>query len=129
MTDSTEHANTEQSKTDQAFENYDLKAEAPEARKATVRFAFEFPALLALFLPADKAALAARKTSRVAGIASVSLVLAALLMASLGPILSSGHAPDPHHPPSSEGPSLHLILGLMSAALGLLGTLIGLSGM
>lgn len=129
MTESTQHADADETKTEQAFENYDLKAEAPEARKPTVRFAFEFPALLALFLPADKTALAARKTSRVAGIASVLLVLAALLMASLGPILSSGHAPDPHHPPGSEGPNLHLILGLVSAALGLVGTLIGLSGM
>lgn len=129
MTESTGHANPNDTKTEQAFENYDLKAEAPEARKPTVRFAFEFPALLAIFLPADAAALAARQASRVAGIASVSLVLAALLMASLGPILSSGHAPDPHHPAADEGPSLHLILGLMSAALGLIGTLIGLSGM
>ncbi len=129
MTDSTEQSEAEQAKTEKAFENYDLKAEAPEARKPTVRFAFEFPALLELFLPADRAALSARHTSRVAGIASVSLVLSALLMASLGPIiLSSGHGPAPQHGPS-EGPSLHLILGLLSAFLGLAGTVLGLSGM
>lgn len=128
MTDSTEQSDAGLTKTDKAFENYDLKAEAPEARKPTVRFAFEFPALLGMFLPADQAALAARHTSRVAGIASVSLVLSALLMASLGPIFSSGHAPDPHHG-AGEGPSIHLILGLLSAFLGLAGTVLGLSGM
>ena len=31
------------------FENFDLKAEADEARSDTVRFAFEFPELLADF--------------------------------------------------------------------------------
>ena len=87
---------TEDAKTETAFANYDLKAEAPEARKPTVRFAFEFQPLLDMFIPADEEALAARKASRIGGIMAVVLVLSAMLLASLGPILSSaGHAPAP----------------------------------
>ena len=147
---------TEGSKTEQAFENYDLKAEAPEARKATVRFAFEFPALLDMFRPADREALESRATSRVTGIIAVVLVFSALLLATLGPILAGGghgasldHAAvaDGHAPAESpvapvdahaaapaqeavatEGPSLHFILGLIAAALGLAGTVLGVSG-
>ena len=48
-----ESDDTSDAKTEQAFANYDLKAEAPEARKPNVRFAFEFPTLLAMFIPAD----------------------------------------------------------------------------
>ena len=91
-----ESEDTDDAKTEQAFANYDLKAEAPEARKPTVRFAFEFQTLLEMFIPADVEALEARKTSRVAGITAVALVLSAMLLASLGPILSSaGHASAP----------------------------------
>lgn len=129
MTNSPEQTAEAGAKTEKAFDNYDLKAEAPEARKASVRFAFEFPALLDLFLPADRTALAARRASRMAGMASVALVLSALLLASLGPIIvSSGHAPDPHAAHGEEM-SLHLVLGLVSACLGLAGTFLGLSGM
>ena|GEM_PF-2518598 len=91
-----ETEDTDDAKTEQAFANYDLKAEAPEARKPTVRFAFEFRALLEMFIPADEEALAARKASRIGGIMAVALVLAAMLLASFGPILSSaGHAAAP----------------------------------
>lgn len=149
---------TEDAKTDQAFANYDLKAEAPEARKPTVRFAFEFMPLLEMFLPADKEALAARKASRIGGIMAVLLVLSAMLLASLGPILSSaGHAPAPGsdhaaasseahsahaddhvapadaHAPADdghgEGPNLHVVLGTVAALLGLTGTALGITGM
>ncbi len=152
-----ESEDTEDSKTEQAFENYDLKAEAPEARKATVRFAFEFPALLEMFRPADREALESRATSRVTGIIAVVLVFSALLLATLGPILAGGsHGPaadhavvaddhataespaapvDAHAAPApaheavaTEGPSLHFILGLIAAALGLAGTVLGVSG-
>ncbi len=101
-----ESEDTDDAKTEQAFANYDLKAEAPEARKPTVRFAFEFQTLLEMFIPADVEALEARKTSRVAGITAVALVLSAMLLASLGPILSSaGHASAPaaaHGAPASD---------------------------
>lgn len=101
-----ESDDTDDAKTEQAFANYDLKAEAPEARKPTVRFAFEFQTLLGMFIPADVEALESRKTSRVAGITAVALVLSAMLLASLGPILSSaGHASAPaaaHGAPVSD---------------------------
>ena len=88
-----ESDDTSDAKTEQAFANYDLKAEAPEARKPTVRFALEFPTLLEMFIPADKEALESRSISRMAGITAVALVLSAMLLASFGPILSSaGHA-------------------------------------
>lgn len=91
-----ESDDTDDAKTEQAFANYDLKAEAPEARKPTVRFAFEFRTLLEMFIPADEEALEARRASRISGIMAVVLVLSAMLLASLGPILSSaGHAPAP----------------------------------
>ena len=94
-------------KTEQAFANYDLKAEAPEARKPTVRFAFEFRPLLEMFIPADEEALASRRASRIGGIMAVVFVLSAMLLASLGPILSSaGHAPAPgsdHAAASGDG--------------------------
>lgn len=91
-----ESEDSDDAKTEQAFANYDLKAEAPEARKPTVRFAFEFQTLLEMFIPADVEALESRRTSRVAGITAVALVLSAMLLASLGPILSSaGHASAP----------------------------------
>lgn len=150
-----ESNDTEDSKTETAFENYDLKAEAPEARKPTVRFAFEFPELLEMFRPADREALESRATSRVTGIIAVVLVFSALLLATLGPILAGGgHAPTPDHsvaadshfPVDSHAPAadvhavaadeghatggvnIHLVLGLIAAALGLAGTVLGLSG-
>lgn len=135
-----------EAKTEQAFENYDLKAEAPEARKPSIRFAFEFQALLEKFIPADKEALALRKQSRIAGIAAVVLVLAALLLASLGPLIAGEHAPaggdhavveagyaathavaEGDH--GSPGLNVHAIIGLIAAVMGLAGTLLGLSGM
>ena len=111
-----ESEDTDDAKTEQAFANYDLKAEAPEARKPTVRFAFEFQTLLEMFIPADVEALEARKTSRVAGITAVALVLSAMLLASLGPILSSaGHASAPAEAhgaaPRHGGTRLLLALG------------------
>ena len=131
MTNPDKPDEVEQAKTETAFENYDLKAEAPEARKPTVRFAFEFPALLELFLPADVTAMAARRASRVAGFMAVALVLVALLMASLGPLLSSGHTPTADHAPAhaESGLSFHVLLGLIAAALSLLGTILGIAGM
>ena len=147
---------TEDSKTEQAFENYDLKAEAPEARKHTVRFAFEFPALLEMFRPADKEALEARTASRVTGITAVVLVLSAMLLASLGPVLAGGghgaaaghvevgdgHAPADAHAPvdahatpavsveeRADEPNIHFILGLIAAGFGLAGTVLGIFGM
>lgn len=110
-----ESDDTSDAKTEQAFANYDLKAEAPEARKPTVRFAFEFPTLLEMFIPADKEALESRRISRMAGITAVALVLSAMLLASFGPILSSAdhaapvadHAAEPagHGAPVSHVPA------------------------
>ncbi len=140
MTDPTgKSGDTEDTKTEQAFENYDLKAEAPEARKPAIRFAFEFPALLDKFIPADKEALALRKQSRIAGIFAVALVLGALLLASLGPLIAGDHAPAASEhvdPPAladashgEGGLGVHAIVGLIAAVMGLGGTILGLSGL
>ncbi len=127
-----------EAKTEEAFANYDLKAEAPEARNPHIRFAFEFPALLEMFIPADEIALASRRTSRISGIFAVALVLGALLLASLGPLLAgiqdASHgaaASDSHAAPSAGGAgfSTHTIIGLFATAFGLGGAVLGLSGM
>lgn len=101
------------------FENFDLKAEADEARSDTVRFAFEFPELLADFRVADAKANAAKKTSRRAGYISVAMVLAALLAGSSAPVLHALHISH----------SLELTIGYVSAALGLMGAALGLLGL
>lgn len=99
-----------------AFENYDLKGEAPGARDARVRFAFEFPELLAAFKPIDAKAMVARKSSRRSGILAVVFVLGALMIASAGPVLTGLH---------HEG---HVILGYVSTGIGLVGALLGFLG-
>ncbi|HVY90244.1 MAG TPA: hypothetical protein VG942_15335 [Hyphomonadaceae bacterium] len=108
--------------TEQAFANFDLKAEAPEARKPAVRFAFEFPQLLDLFVPADEAAARERRSSRILGVFAVFIVAAALMLASLGPLISE-QADDP-----ASLSSPHTWLGLGAAALGIFGTVLGLLG-
>jgi protein-S-isoprenylcysteine O-methyltransferase Ste14 len=102
-----------------AFENHDLKAEAPAARAASVRFAFEFPRLLADFREADAIANDSKRASRRAGFASVALVLAALLLASSAPVMHALHVE--HRIVSA--------LGFVSAGLGLAGTLLAFLGM
>ena len=72
---SPDHPKTAPANTEQAFANFDLRAEAPEARKPTVRFAFENQALLDLFEPADEAAAKARRTSRITGVFAVLIVM------------------------------------------------------
>jgi hypothetical protein len=120
---------TEETKSDNAFENYDLKAEAPEARKPAVRFAFEFPALLDRFRPEDALALSSRRQSRIFGFVAVSLVLFALLLASTGPLLTTpGHEPAADSHGEGLGLNLHTILGLIAAVLGLGGTALGIMG-
>jgi len=99
-----------------AFENYDLKGEAPGARDPRVRFAFEFPELLATFKPIDHKAMLARKSSRRSGILAVIFVLGALMIASAGPIL-----PHMDH-------EWHNVIGYVSTGIGLVGALLGFLG-
>jgi hypothetical protein len=107
----TEHAPTT------AYENYDLKAEAPGAKDPAVRFAFEFPELLALFREIDVKAVAAKEASRRSGYAAVFLVLAALLLASATPLLT---VLDEH---------TRQLLGYLSTAMGIGGTVLGLASL
>lgn len=101
------------------FENYDLKAEAPEARDASVRFAFEFPRLLKDFREADARANRAKRDSRRLGYLSVALVLGALLLASSAPVQHELHV----------HPGVTTALGYLSAGLGLLGAVLAFYGM
>jgi len=102
-----------------AYENYDLKAEAPEARVPSVRFAFEFQRQLDDFRALDAKANVAKRSSRRMGYAAVGLVLVALLIASSAPVLHDLHV-------SHE---LHVILGYLSAGLGILGAIVAFIGM
>lgn len=102
-----------------AYENYDLKAEAPEARVPSVRFAFEFQRQLDDFRKLDAKANIAKRSSRRMGYASIGLVLVALLIASSAPVLHDLHVSH----------DLHVILGYLSAGLGLLGAIIAFAGM
>ncbi len=104
---------------DTTFENFDLKAEADEARADTARFAFEFPELLADFRIADAKANAAKKTSRRAGYLSITLVLAALLAGSSAPVLHALHISH----------TTELAIGYISTAMGLIGAALGLLGL
>jgi hypothetical protein len=99
-----------------AYANYDLRAEDPTARKPSIRFAFEFPELLAKFEPADKTALVARGRSRILGMFAIGLVLIALLLAS-GELLLAGPDREAFAP-----------LGYIAGTLGLIGTALGLIG-
>jgi hypothetical protein len=101
------------------FDNHDLMAEAPEARDDSVRFAFEFPELLARFRAADARANRAKRNNRRLGYASVFLVLAALLIASSAPAQHELHV-------SKE---TTVALGYVAAALGLIGSLLAFVGM
>jgi hypothetical protein len=102
-----------------ALENYDLRAEAPEARLASVRFAFEFPRLLQDFRQADEIANKAKRTSRQMGYLSIALVLAALLIASSAPVRHALHVDH----------QTTLVLGYLSAGLGLVGGALAFLGM
>ena len=99
------------------YENYDLKAQAEEARDPRVRFAFEDPELLSRFQASDQEANANKKRSRLLGFLTVALVLGALIIASGSPLLV-GH--------SHEG---RLVLSYLSAGLGLAGTILGCAGL
>lgn len=99
------------------FENYDLKAEAEAARDPRIRFAFEHPDLLRKFEIADKKAMAAKRASRRIGFLSVMLVLIALLIASAAPLLKGLNHDQ------------HVLLGYISAGLGIIGAVLGLSGL
>jgi hypothetical protein len=101
----------------QAYDNHDLKAHDETARKATVRFAFEFPGLLQLFEQADAASNRARRRNRRYGVTGVLLVLISLLYASAAPLLPHGH---------HGGLAL---AGYIAAGLGLLGAVLGFAGL
>jgi hypothetical protein len=101
------------------FENFDLKAEAEEARADTVRFAFEFPELLADFRIADAKANKAKKTSRRSGYITIALVLFTLLIGAASPVFHALHFSD----------DVELVIAYGSAALGLLGAILGLLGL
>lgn len=107
------------SETGNAYENYDLKAEAPEARGADVRFAFEFQQQLDDFRKLDARANAAKTASRRLGFAAIGLVLAALLIASSAPVLHELHVSH----------DTHVALGYLSAGLGILGAVLAFIGM
>lgn len=100
-----------------AFENYDLRAQAEAARDPAVRFAFEFPDLLARFRTIDKVAMAAKTASRRSGFLSVGLVLSALLLASAQPVM-----PEMSH-------EAHVLIGYLSTGVGLLGAALGFLGL
>lgn len=100
-----------------AYENFDLKAEAEEARDPRIRFAFEFPELLERFREADAAAGAAKRLNRQLGYFSVGLVFVALAAASAAPLLKPfGH-------------DIQAAFAYGSAVLGLAGTALGFAGM
>jgi hypothetical protein len=101
-----------------AFDNFDLKAEASEAQVPTIRFAFHFPELLALFRAIDTEANDARDRNRSRGTLGIGLVSVALLYAAATPRLHGGH----------DSLSIR-ILGVVAAALGLIGTMVGLFGL
>ena len=102
-----------------AYENFDLKAAADEAKPATVRFAFEFPTLLEDFRRLDKIANGAKRTSRRMGFLSIGLVLIGLLIASSAPALHELHVSH----------DTHVALGYLSAGLGIVGAFIGFLGL
>jgi hypothetical protein len=102
------------SSTTEAFANLDLRADAPEARKASVRFAFEFPELLQVFRQIDESAEAARIRSRRIGFIAIVLVLMALLLASADSLFTDLPA------------RVHHAAGYLAAALGLIGTALAL---
>jgi hypothetical protein len=99
------------------YENYDLKAQAVEARDPRVRFAFEDAELLCRFHASDLEANARRRRSRLLGFLGVALVLGALIIASGSPLLVGL---------SHEG---RLVLAYLSAVLGLAGTILGCAGL
>ena len=101
------------------FENFDLKAEAEEARADTVRFAFEFPELLADFRLADAKANKAKKASRRSGYITIALVLFTLLIGAASPVFHALHFSH----------DVELVIAYGSAALGLLGAILGLLGL
>jgi hypothetical protein len=100
-----------------AYENWDLKAEAAEARDPSVRFAFEDPELLSRFHAADLEASANKKRGRLLGFLAVALVLGALIIASGSPLLAGL---------DHQGRQL---LAYLSAALALAGTILGCAGL
>lgn len=98
------------------FGNSDLHELSPAAQRPTVRFAFHFPELIAAFDKADVTAGSARTRMRRLGIAGVLLVLMALLYTAGIGLLSTV---DPH---------TRSQLSVAAAAIGLLGTGLGLLG-
>ena len=87
-----------------AYANYDLRAADPVAQKPSIRFAFEFPELLEKFVPADKAALAARGRSRILGMFAIFLFVTYYLQESL------------HYTPIQTGISFLPMVGMLVIA-------------
>lgn len=85
------------------FTNKDLNTEGTKAAATSIGFAFDFPKLREAFTKPDAEAAAARLMSRIIGVTGVFLVLAALMLASAGPMLGHGAAA-PHH----ESPAAHV---------------------
>lgn len=101
-----------------AFDNYDLKAVAPEAEAPTIRFAFDFPELLELFVRIDVEAGHARDRNRDRGALAIGLVCVALLYTAAAPLLHGEYESLPFR-----------ILGVAAAGLGILGTAVGVFGL
>ena len=101
----------------QAYANLDLRGGAVEAQTPSTRFIFEFPELLRRFETIDPQAQRSRRLSRITGIASIGLVLAALLLASADPAMEALDR------------ELREAIGYAAAILGLSGTLLGLATM
>lgn len=105
------------SQSSKAYENHDLAPDAAIPKGSPVRFAFEFPELLSAFTAADATANRARDRNRRHGILGVIFVLIALLYASSAPI-----RPELPH-------GISMILVYLAAALGMIGTVLGLAGL
>ncbi|MDP3737801.1 MAG: hypothetical protein Q8R02_10445 [Hyphomonadaceae bacterium] len=131
------------------FTNKDLNTEGTKAAATSVDFAFDFPKLREAFKKPDEEAAAARLVSRIIGVTGVLLVLAALMLASAGPMLGHGatvthdEAPAARNAAAAVQPAAaphavakrpqlsnqEKLIGSVAAVMGLLGTAMGLYGM
>ena len=102
---------------EEAYANFDLRAEHPAARKPSVHFAFDFPALLRAFERVDEEANQHKARSRQIGMTAIVLVLIALLIAASEPLLAA------------LGKEASHIAGYAAAILAILGTGIGLTSL
>jgi hypothetical protein len=72
-----------------AYDNLDVRGEIPAGRRAGIRFAFEFPELVAAFDRVDAVANRYKSRSRWMGMTAILLVLIAFLLSAADPLLKS----------------------------------------